>query len=199
MTADILDPRFDWLRDRDHLGYSQYGEEGLIRAIIDKHGEGNRWCFEIGAGNGVDLSNTKALRDEGWSAVLIDSSDHEYEKLQEFNSDRVFTLQAHADMTLTLDGLLHIAGAPHEMTLGVIDIDGQDYWVWSGLERRPSIMLVEYDPHADPGFVPKIDEPAPAQAGLDSILRLGISKDYDPVARTHVNVLFLSKEYLKNG
>ncbi len=92
------------------------------------------------------------------------------------------------------------------MDLGVIDIDGQDYWVWDGMERyRPRVMLVEHaagthdqnkflkrDPTAM--FIPEQGDSQKGQASFAAIVELGQSKGYTPLAVTHCNVLFCLTE-----
>jgi hypothetical protein len=36
---------------------------------------------------------------------------------------------------------------PHDVDVCVIDIDGNDYWVWEALNYEPRILMIEYNPH----------------------------------------------------
>lgn len=184
--------------------YSQFGEDGLIRALFDLIGVANRWCFEVGAADGVLHSNTKCLRDVGWNAVLIESDPESYRKLYAWASPHVQIRRGTVGNGLSLDHALCHAGAPRDLDLGVIDIDGQDYWVWDDMRKHaPRVMLVEYSPYVNPYFLPArgvahaVDLWTPCrQAGLQPILDLGRSKGYREVAITPVNVLFVKEELL---
>ena len=74
-------PKRDWLRGRASNTYTQFGEDGLIAACLEKIGETNRHCFEIGAADGRFFSNTLRLREDGWRAVLIEAGREQFNKL----------------------------------------------------------------------------------------------------------------------
>jgi hypothetical protein len=200
-TLEILDPRGEFLRGRSKSVFSQFGEDGLIAAAFEKIGTRNRWCFEVGAGDGISLSNTKVLRDAGWGAVLIEADAGEYARMQKQLWDptlspvppvRLHMLQARIGPQ-DLDLFLSRYGLPSDLDLGVIDVDGQDYHVFEGLKLfRPRVLLVEFNMQDAP--VPPLN--GDGQAGLTAILALGKEKRYVALARTNVNVLFVAEEAL---
>lgn len=191
----VLDGRASWLAGRQRNDTSQFGEDGLIEAALERIGETNRWCFEVGAADGLFFSNTKRLRDEGWNAVLIEGNDTYAEDCRKsFANDRVMVVHERINSE-SLDAILARCGSPDDPDLGVIDIDGQDYWVWKRLLHRPRIALVEFmyenENMTNPHFVP--EEGGEGQAGLEAIISLGISKRYIPLAHTFCNVLFVDE------
>lgn len=197
MASIKYEPKRDWLRDRASNTYTQFGEDGLIAACLEKIGETNRHCFEIGAADGRFFSNTLRLREDGWRAVLIEAGHEQYEKLNsEFGTTSICIHETCTD----LDATLETTGINHAPDLGIIDIDGQDYWLWHDLRKvRPRIMLVEI-------FPPDAARPAPergadhhSQAGLDAIAELGADKGYSLVATTHCNALFVETAELNNA
>jgi len=183
-----------WLRGRGHNVYTQFGEDGLIAACLRQIGETNRHCFEIGAADGRFFSNTLRLREEGWQAVLIESDDRQFEKLKaEFDAQSTCIHALCSD----LDSLLSKTCLNTSPDVGIIDIDGQDYWLWHDLRvYRPRIMLVEISTQGPSMPVPLRGEPYPAQAGLNQIEELGISKGYTLVATTYCNALFIENTCL---
>ena len=185
-----------WLRGKALNVYTQFGEDGLIGACLREIGETNRHCFEIGAADGRFFSNTLRLREHGWKAVLIEGDAKQFAALE---SD--FGLEStciHA-MCGDLDSLLMTTGIPLEPDLGVIDIDGQDYWLWNDMVlHRPRVLLVEISTQGRTMPVPSRGEPYPAQAGLDAITELGRSKGYRLVATTFCNALFVEETCLSN-
>jgi len=184
----ILCEGADWLRNRDHNYFSQFGEDGLIEAVFDRIGMHNRWCFEVGASDGETLSNTKVLRDDGWDAVLIEAEPHQFEKLRRFESERVRCVNEHIGPA-SLDRILRNHSAPRAPDFGSLDIDGQDYWAWAGMvDYVPRVMLVEYAIGTG-DFIPPVG--GEGQAKFDPIVALGRSKGYAPVIATYVNVLFV--------
>ena len=61
--------------------YSQNEEEKHILNYFYSKGSGT--FLDIGANDGVTLSNTKALSDRGWSGVLVEPSPEAFRKLKE--------------------------------------------------------------------------------------------------------------------
>ncbi|MBX3435840.1 MAG: hypothetical protein KF847_21185, partial [Pirellulales bacterium] len=53
--------------------YSQNGEDGVIRALLDAIGETNRFCVEFGVGDGTECC-TRVLVEQGWSWLWLDGA-----------------------------------------------------------------------------------------------------------------------------
>lgn len=170
------------------------GEDGLIATCLQRIGETNRQCFEIGAHDGRFFSNTLRLREQGWIAVLIESDERQFQKLNaDFGKDAT-CIHAHCS---DLDKLLLDVAIEENPDLGVIDIDGQDYWLWHDMWTiEPRVMLVEISTQGPSQPIPIRGEAYPAQAGLDAITELGKSKGYTLVATTFCNALFVKTECL---
>lgn len=186
----VLHPAASFLAGRGANYTSQFGEDGLIAGCLEKFGAENKWCFEVGAADGYRLSNTARLRSQAWTAVLIESDEKEFARLREINEERAYCFHEKVNGS-SLDRILEVVGAPKNLDLGVIDIDGQDYWVWEGMRRhRPRLMLVEfwYTSEGQGLFVPNIN--GDGQASYTSIINLGIEKNYTALAKTHCNILF---------
>lgn len=201
----VIDPRGEFLAGRGANETSQFGEDGLIEAALQRFGAANQWCFEVGASDGVYLSNTFRLRKSGWRALLIEEDEKSYDELRRFSGPLVRTVHQRIGSD-SLDGLLEASGAPRDIDFGVIDIDGQDYWIWNGLRRhRPRLQLVEFHFWTDRSngtdlseslrdCVPELN--GEGQATFQAILRLGKEKGYVPLAKTTCNVLFAAEEIL---
>lgn len=188
-TLTILDPRAAFLVGQSGNVTSQTGEDGLLAALFDRIGTSNRCCFEVGAGDGVYLSNTKALRDDDWSAVLIEADDGLFAKLCGFFSFKVLAVR-HRIGPDCLDLILRTFGVPADLDLGIIDIDGQDYYAFEGLKAfRPRVMLVEFNA----GGTGIIGGLTVWQAGADMIEALARRKGYIPLARCGCNCLLLEE------
>lgn len=188
----VLDARADWLRGQERNDTSQFGEDGLIQAVLARFGEANRWCFEVGAADGLFYSNTKRLRDLGWNAVLIEADGQLAEECRRFENDKVWVV--HERISENLDAILARCGSPANPDLGVIDIDGQDYWAWKAMAFRPRVMLVEYGYWNPPDTIPGPGDGRKQQAGFGAIVTLGSEKGYVALAKTYCNVLFVDKE-----
>jgi len=193
--VEILLPRAG-LAGRGANYTSQFGEDGLIKAALKEFGAVNKWCFEVGAHDGFFFSNTALLREYGWKAVLIEGDAEQYVKLAKIASPTVFTIPKRITER-SLDQILEACGAPADIDLGVIDIDGQDYWAWWGMRRfRPRLMLVEFS-YATERDVESFPEcGGTGQANYKAILRLGAEKEYTALAKTHCNILFCRSEIM---
>src|SRR5687768_11564360 len=85
----VVDDSAGWLLGRQRNDTSQFGEDGLIEAVLDRIGETNRWCFEVGAADGLFFSNTKRLRDAGWNCILIEANAEQANICKQFANDKV--------------------------------------------------------------------------------------------------------------
>ena len=181
-----------WLRGCGLNVYTQFGEDGLIASVFKKIGETNRQCFEIGAADGLFFSNTLRLRELGWESLQMEADPTLFEKLQSNYGEQCWCLFGRFT---DLHPPLKYAGVEDCPDLGVIDIDGQDFYLWEDLTLyRPRVMLVEISTRHP-------EEPAPlrggeGQAGLSAIKSLGESKCYQLVATTHCNALFVDAKEL---
>ncbi len=188
---EALTPAGEFLRGCMHSRYSQFGEEGLLQALFAKIGTANRWCLEVGAADGVWLSNTRALREQGWQAVLIEADAGKYADLLDkaLPGDRCH--YATVDLG-DLDRLLTQSGAPLDLDLGVLDVDGQEWHLWESMQHyRPRVMLVEFS-STRPDPIPPWR--GTGQAGLCHIVALGQHKGYVPLCRTNVNALLVRED-----
>ena len=188
----IAEPLVDWMAGKAGNVYTQFGEDGLIAAALDRIGTTNRQCFEIGAADGLFFSNTLRLRDAGWKSVLIESDLNQYRKLvRDYGKSSVCMYRN----VTNLDDTLAESGIVWNPDFGSIDIDGQDWWMWLDMvEFRPRVILVEHSAVNPSDAIPV--RGGPGQAGEYAIRQLGLDKGYTAVARTYCNVLFIETEEL---
>lgn len=188
-----------WLEGQAANIYSQFGEDGLVACVLGKIGETNRCCFEIGAADGLFFSNTLRLRERGWRAVLFEKDYTLWRRCYDTYSSE--TVQVLSGSVVNLNKALKYSIIQHVKTpdFGVIDIDGQDYWMWYDLtDYRPRVMLVEYRAGNLVDAVPERGSDQ-GQAGLYAIEELGKEKGYTLVATTLCNALFVDVDELKNA
>lgn len=170
--------------------YSQFGEDGIVDAILTATDDGSRWAFECGAADGIMFSNTRRLLDRGWRVCMIEA-DAKYgdplgKLVSRYPNLRVNIMRME---TSDIDVVFRGIGAPEEPAIVCIDIDGQDWHAWNRMIRYfPRIVVIEHSFHsAWIDRVPDIDEPLPAQAGPKAIARLAASKGYEVAAQTLTN------------
>lgn len=174
--------------------YSQFGEDGLISTLFAEIETTNEWCFEIGAADGVMYSNTLQWREAGWKSVLIESGDDQFAQLQSFEAAECVCIH---ETCRDLDATLASTPIPKEPDLGIIDIDGQDYWLWHDLtEYRPRVMLVEFHWSMGDEYIPPRGGEYRQQAGETALRQLAAEKGYAVAATTHVNLLCVRSDCL---
>lgn len=176
---------------------SQFGEDALIEAVFKRIGTTNKWCAECGASDGLFFSNTRKLIEDDWNAVLIEADEGSYEILDQRYADnsKVRTVQAFVGSQpgTRLDDHLLSAGAPLDMDLLVIDVDGPDYYLFNAVMKyRPRVIMVEFNPNADRMFIP---EPGgPGQAGIDALRYVAQAKGYEQICCTQVNLICIRRD-----
>jgi hypothetical protein len=187
----------EWLEGKARCDYSQFGEDGLIEACFERFGALNNWAFEVGAGDGATLSNTKRLVKLGWSVLWIEQDEQYREALLKNSSPA--TQVVIAEITpYNVDEILMRAKAPIDLDFASIDIDGQDFWVWAAMRIfQPRIVCIEYSPYVGPNHLPGLGEDGRVgknQAGLKRIMDLGFAKGYRPLCKTNVNVIWARRD-----
>ncbi len=181
---------------------SEHGEDGILEKIFEIIGEGNKWCVELGALNGVHGSNVwHLIKDLGWSAVLIEADKTYFEKLeQEYTGIKnAYCINAFVifEGAQSLDTILAGTHLPHNFDLFSLDVDGNDYHLWDSLKTfRPRMMLVEFNPSIpnDIAFVQPRDMNVFQGSSLRALVELGKRKGYELVAANESNAFFVLKE-----
>jgi len=185
--------------------YSQNDEDGIIEYLFSVISPRYRYFVEIGAepasgqtlGIGGMECNCRLLWERGWSGLFIDGN--QYSPEHDVRRERITPMNANE--------VFRKYGVPHEIDLLSIDIDGQDFWVWSNLSYSPRVVIVEYNP----AFGPDESKTIPFDptytwdgtrwygASLRALQRLGESRGYTLVYANGVNAFFVRDELLGNA
>ena len=182
--------------------YSQFGEDGILDAVLSRLPETDGWCVEFGAWDGRFLSNTCHLvESKDYRAILIEGDRRKFEELAANHSKNpnVRTLHAWVDwQDQRLDDLLAPTEIPRDFDLLSIDVDGNDYHIWAAIRRyRPKVVCIEFNPTIATGieFVQKASPEIAHGASVSSMVALGKTKGYELVAATRNNAIFVIAEY----
>jgi hypothetical protein len=183
--------------------HSQCGEDGILAEILKRLPVTDAWCVEFGAWDGKHLSNTSALiESKGYSAVLIEGDKGRYEDLKKRYRSRPNVVGINRFVGFTesdgLNAILAETAIPSDFDLLSIDIDGNDYHVWRAVSLyKPKIVCIEFNPTipTEVDFVQAADSKVNQGASLLALTRLGKQKDYELVAVTSWNAIFVRKEY----
>jgi hypothetical protein len=180
---------------------SQFGEDGIIAKVLEIVGPANRFCCEFGAWDGKHYSNTWTLiAQQGWRGTLIEGDPGRFMALTRTYAGRddvqLFNAYVGIEGDFSLDAILADAGAPRDLDLVSIDVDGLDWHIWNATTRfRPRVVIVEFNPTI-PNDVVFIQDPDPTLnqgASLRALIELGKAKSYELVAATTCNAVFVDK------
>ena len=183
--------------------YSQYGEDGILAEIIRRLGDKrlNRWCVEVGAWDGVFLSNTcDLIRTHGFSAVMIEGDPDRAALIRQNHpspSVMIRSVMAGFEGPNRLDAILGTTPLPEHFAVLSIDVDGTDYWIFESMQRyRPQVIVIEYNPSI-PNVVLFVQERDPAVSQGSSgraLLELAHAKGYQLAAATTTNLILVADE-----
>ena len=179
---------------------SQYGEDGIIDEIFTRIGTRSKVCIEFGAWDGKYLSNTWHLwHDRQWSALLIEGDSGRHDNLKDSLAGypQVKSVCAFVQSTgeNSLDRILSRSDISCDIDLLSVDVDGDEYHIWSALvDFRPRVVVIEHNPTIPPelDLVQKPGEYFGASAG--SLCRLAHEKGYRLAACTDTNSFFVVDE-----
>lgn len=135
----------DRLIDYRSKGFSQSGEEGIIRRIFEILGIETGLCCEFGAWDGVYLSNTRALMLQGWQGLMIEADPKRFEDLKATYPEGSKGICAREFVDSGENSLARIAernGITDRFDFVNIDIDGLDYAMFQTLSQFPRVPLV---------------------------------------------------------
>lgn len=187
---------------------SEHGEDGVLERVFQIIVEGDKWCVELGALNGVHGSNVwHLIKERNWSGVLIEADRTYFEKLQQeyagLDSAHCVNAFVSFEGENSLDKIFARTPLPHTFDLFSLDIDGNEYHIWESLsDYRPRVMLVEFNPSIpnDVVFIQPRDMRVFQGSSLRALIELGKCKGYELVATNEVNAFFVLKElFLKFG
>jgi len=118
----------------DRQEYSQFGEDGLTLELVRRL-DPPKWFVEVGCGNGEE-NNTRCLIERGWRGVWFDRDNENAAMARRYNK---MTLE------VAVNQETYVPLVPNTIGVLSIDVDGNDYWIWRGLnpQLNPSIVIIE--------------------------------------------------------
>jgi len=136
------------LREAELSVFSQFGDDGIIQYLVSHLGPLPPVFVEFGVEDYRESNTRLLLLKDGWSGLVIDSSER---NLANVRRDRLYWQHDLQVVTAfvtreNIEQILSRAGLSGEIGLLSIDIDGNDYWVWEAIESvRPVLVVVEYN------------------------------------------------------
>ena len=130
--------------------YSMAGEDGIIEEICNRLNIEEGQFVEFGVAYDGLENNTLYLLHKGWQGLWIEASEKIIESAKKNFSNKVnnnvlkiINERVNAE---NIQVLLDSSGVKKDFDLLCIDIDGNDYWVWSAIKNyNPKIVVIEYN------------------------------------------------------
>ena len=167
--------------------HSQNNEDGIIGECVKRLGLTSGVCCEIGSNDGLWLSNTRLLLENGWSGTFVEASWPLYLKCKENWSHRKDV----KCICSKVDGHNVNAFVKDNCDLLSIDTDGADFEIFSGLKAKPKIVIVEIDSSIPPDAY---EFNADGGAGYKPMVELARSKGYFVLCHTG-NLVVIDERY----
>lgn len=162
---------------------SQYGEDDIISELLDYSMA--RVCCEIGANDGLNLSNTAFLWKDGWRAVLCEANEGFRWDLERNTKGYDVQIVLQPATPQNVNDIV-----PEDCSVLSIDVDGDDFQLWEALRQRPDIVVIEFNPTIPYWMDVVGDLGSRYGCSPGALLRLAHDKGYFLVAATHCNLIF---------
>jgi len=180
--------------------YSQCGEDLILFDFFTKTKLKKGFFFEFGAWDGIFLSNCRMFYEQGWGGCFIEANKKRFEDLKKNYSNDPKIKLVNELINTTNNNLDNIIknNKINEIDLLSIDIDGHDLSVWKTLNNlRPKFVVMEYNKLIpfDVEFEDKTNQFVGSSAL--SIYKYALSKDYELIAATSPNLIFVDKFFNK--
>lgn len=181
--------------------YSQHGEDGILKKIFSLIEVKHKTCIEFGAWDALYLSTTAQFwKDQDWHAVLIEGDEVKYQEMLENSKDyQVLPIMAMVGYGPkdNLDFLLNKHKAPKKYDLLVIDVDGDDYYIWEAVTKiKPRVVVCEFNSTIPPHMDLKQQKGKRSGCGILPLTKLAEKKGYFLVALTRTNAIFVDTTHI---
>ncbi|MFW9877878.1 MAG: hypothetical protein ACFFG0_32760 [Candidatus Thorarchaeota archaeon] len=135
------------------VSYSHLDEQDIINNYLNKIDLKNKYCVDIGASDGISMSNTFALFKIGWKGVVVECDGEKFLKLA--STYKKFTsvnLNKNKISPNNVVNFLKANNAPINFSFLSLDIDGYDYFVLKKIlgSFRPCLLCVEINEKIPP-------------------------------------------------
>ena len=133
--------------DREMQVSSQWGEDGILQALVRKVPLGRRRFVEFGVEDYREANTRFLLQNDNWSGLVMDGSAANVERiaLDPISWRHDLTSRCAFITRENVNDLMREHGFSDDLDLLSIDVDGNDYWIWEAVSATPRIVVVEYN------------------------------------------------------
>jgi len=182
--------------------YSNFNEQTIIKGYLTSLGMVERGCcVDIAAGDGMSMSNTYSLYQEGWRGLAVELDEQRFQFLAENYADLEKVNLARCKVTpKNVLSLLAANEIPESFDFLNLDMDGYDYYVLKEIltRYRPKLICAEINEKIPPPIKFTVQwDPAYVWPGnnfygqsISQLADLAMEHDYS-LAELHYNNAFL--------
>jgi len=128
--------------------FSQWGDDGIIQYLVHRLGIVPHSFVEFGVENYLESNTRFLLINNNWRGLVIDASK---ENVDCIKKDEIYwkydltAVCAHVTME-NINRTLVENGFEGDIGILSIDVDGNDYWIWSSIDViNPTLVIIEYN------------------------------------------------------
>ena len=177
--------------------FSQWGEDGIIQHLIRKVPIPRRVFVEFGVENYLESNTRFLLTNDQWAGLVMDGDAKNIAFIKEDPIYWEANLKAQCAFVTreNINNLLLENGIKGDIGLLSVDVDGNDYWIWSAIEAiSPRIVICEYNTL----WGPRETVTVPYDAGFDRG-KAHFSKVYFGASLAALDLLARTKGYALVG
>ena len=192
--------------------FAQEGEDGLLEYIFENIKPKSKFAVEFGAGNfnksgTLGTPNVKWLVDEfEWESVMWDRKD----SIHNMDSRMRYGIHKESITDENINFLFDKYDVPENVDIVVIDIDGQDYWIWEALTWKPQVVEIEFNTTLDVNESKvmhrdtehwrwRSSKSSYYGASVTALKKLGKKKGYTLIGACGRNLFFVLDELVEKG
>jgi hypothetical protein len=135
-------------RHAEFKAFSQFGEDGILQYLLAHTEFVPKRFVEFGVEDYREATTRLLAELGGWDGFVMDGSERNIRRLR--NDPIMWRSKLSAQQQFVtrenIAATLEQAGFDVDIGVLVIDIDGNDFWIWQAItECRPAIVVVEYN------------------------------------------------------
>lgn len=168
--------------------YCQFGEEAILRELLAKYEICPIVC-DIGA-RWKGSNSAMLIREFGFKGLLVDANPRSAQELRKHLPEAEVRCQKVQPQDIE-------EIVPDPCGVLSIDVDGNDYWIWGLLNKKPQIVIIEFGRRAQGHMIAPYDPKSPKRKDGTSKLMfcyLAESKGYSFYKETGVNAIFVRND-----
>jgi len=135
------------LVDSEFRVFSQNGEDGIIKEILNRIGKDNLSgnIVEFGTETGIEICSRLLVENHGFNALFIEASKEKFNHLQHMYTHNTRVVCYNEYVSVNNINNLISSVFPGDIDIIIIDIDGIDYQIFNAVNNKPKLFIVEYN------------------------------------------------------